>query len=150
MFTCTIGNEYKYDFSEKKFQIAFAFLKRGDLAELPEGWIELGEGVRASVQHYVTAPAEALKFETHEKYFDVQYLVEGVELLGCCTRAGLTETVPYDAVNDITFYADPALAGSALLRAGDFVIFAPEDAHKPRVAAGAPMAVKKIVVKVPV
>ena len=150
MVTATIGNEYRYDFTEKKFRIAFAFLKRDDLAQLPEGWIELGEGVRASVQHYSTAPAEALKFETHEKHFDVQYLVEGIELLGCCTREGLRASAPYDETGDVTFYDDPDFAGSVLLRAGDFVIFSPEDAHKPRVAVGAPIAVKKIVIKVPV
>ena len=150
MVSATIGNEYRYDFTAPKFQTAFAFLHRDDLAALPEGWIELGNGVRASVQHYTTSPAEALKFETHEKFFDIQYLAEGVELLGCCTRAGLKELDPYDSTGDVTFYSDPDLAGSVLLRAGDFVIFAPEDAHKPRIAAGAPMAVKKIVIKVPV
>ena len=150
MFSATIGGEYRYDFTAPKFQTAFAFLHRDDLADLPEGWIELDNGVRASVQHYSTSPAEELKFETHEKFFDIQYLVEGIELLGCCTRAGLKESVPYDPSSDVTFYADPAQAGSVLLRAQDFVIFAPEDAHKPRIAVGAPLAVKKIVIKVPV
>ncbi len=150
MFTAAIGNEYRYDFTEKKFQVAFAFLKREDLALLPEGWIELDEGVRASVQHYTTSPAEELKFETHEKHFDVQYLVEGIELLGCCGREGMRPSAPYDEIGDVTFYDDPDASGSALLRAGDLVIFAPEDVHKPRIAVGTPMAVKKIVIKVPV
>ena len=72
----TIGTEYKYDLTAKKFQVAFAFLRREDLGDLPEGWIELGDGVRASVQHYTTMAAETLSFETHEKFFDIQYLVE--------------------------------------------------------------------------
>ena len=59
-------------------------------------------------------------------------------------------TRTYDAGNDVTFYEDPALFGQVLLRGGDYVIFAPEDAHKPRCLAGGAMAVKKIVVKVPV
>lgn len=146
----TIGTEYKYDLSETGFQIAFAFLRRCDLAALPEGWIELGEGVRASVQHYVTAPARQLSFETHERFFDVQYLIDGVEQIGVCTRAGLTEKASYSEADDVTFYAEPSLSGSVLLRAGDYVVLAPEDAHKPRCAVGAPAAVKKIVVKVPV
>ena len=33
---------------------------------------------------------------------------------------------------------------------GDMIVVAPEDAHKPRCAAGHPMAVKKVVVKVAV
>ena len=150
MFSCAIGNEYKYDLSAKKFRLAFEFLGRDGLADLPEGWVELGEGVRASVQHYVTSPAEELKYETHEKFFDVQYLIEGEELLGCRPRQGLEVSEPYSTENDVTFYAEPERGGCVYLRSGDFVIFAPEDAHKPRCAAGAPMAVKKIVVKVPV
>ena len=146
----TIGNEYKYDLTNGAFQTAFAFLHREDLAALPEGWIELGGGVRASVQHYTTMDPATLSFETHEKFFDIQYLVEGLELLGVCTRQGLAVKTPYDAGNDVTFYEDPAQAGAVLLRGGDYVIFAPEDAHKPRCVAGAPLAVKKIVVKVPV
>ena len=146
----TIGMEYKYDLTAAKFRTAFAFLHRTDLAALPEGWIELENGVRASVQHYATMAAEALNFETHEKYFDVQYLIEGVELVGVAGREGLVEKAPYAAENDITFYNDPALSGAVLLRAGDYVVLAPEDAHKPRCAAGASMPVKKIVLKVPV
>lgn len=125
-------------------------MRRNDLAELPEGWVELGEGVRASVQHYSTSPEQELSFETHERFFDVQYLAEGLEFVGVCTREGLEVRNPYDEENDVTFYQDPLLAGRVLLRAGDYVVLAPEDAHKPRCAAQAPMAVIKIVVKVPV
>lgn len=150
MVQSMIGNEYQYDFTAPTFQTAFAFLHRDDLASLPEGWIELGGGVRASVQHYVTVPAEALQFETHEKFFDIQYLIEGEELIGVRNRAGMQEKAPYDPESDNTFYADPASSGAALLHAGEYVILAPEDAHKPRCLVGAAMDVKKIVVKVPV
>ena len=54
MFSSRNGLEYKYDFTANKFRIAFEFLKRKDLADLPVGWIELGEGVRASVQRYTS------------------------------------------------------------------------------------------------
>lgn len=145
-----IGKEQEYNYGDEKFQTAFAFLHRSDLAELPEGWIELDNGVRASVQHYTTMAAETLDFETHEKFFDVQYLIEGVELIGVVGREGLVEKTPYDTANDITFYEEPMLSGAVLLSAGDYVILAPEDAHKPRCLAGEAMPVKKIVVKVPV
>lgn len=150
MYTTVIGNEYKHDLKAQKFQSAFAFLHRKDLADLPEGWIELDNGVRASVQHYTTMAAETLDFETHEKFFDVQYLIEGVELIGVVGREGLVEKTPYDTTNDVTFYEEPVLSGAVLLRAGDYVILAPEDAHKPRCLAGEAMPVKKIVLKVPV
>lgn len=150
MWFGSIGAQCAYERDNSKFQKAFDFLRRDDLAELPEGWVELGEGVRASVQHYSTSPEQELSFETHERFFDVQYLAEGLEFVGVCTREGLNVKVPYDEGNDVTFYQDPLLAGRVLLRAGDYVVLAPEDAHKPRCAAQAPMAVIKIVVKVPV
>ena len=150
MQTTKLGLEYKYNFSTPKFRTAFAFLNRADLAELPEGWIELDNGVRASVQHYTTMEADALSFETHERFFDIQYLIEGKEFVGCVSRKDLVEKTPYDAENDITFYEEPALSVSVLLEAGDYVILAPEDAHKPRCIAGQAMPVKKIVIKVPV
>lgn len=151
MFSLKNGLEYKYDLSEKKFRIAFDFLKRKDLAELPVGWIELGEGVRASVQRYDSFVWDANKFETHEKYFDVQYVIEGMEYCGVCKREELGPVaVAYDEENDIEFYEEPIHCGKVFLNAGDFIVLAPEDAHKPRCAVDKPIPIKKIVVKVPV
>jgi len=145
-----LGEEYKYDLTEPKFQEAFKFLKRKDLAELAEGWYELAHGVKASVQRYTTTPAAELDFETHVKYFDVQYMVNGTEKVGVVNAAGLVAKTPYDEENDIQFFEEPPLSGEVLLRTGDYVVLAPEDAHKPRSAANEPEAVNKIVVKVPV
>lgn len=150
MLSAKKENGRSLDLSAPKFQTAFAFLRRPDLAQLPEGWIELDNGVRASVQHYTTMAEQTLEFETHEKFFDVQYMVEGTEKIGVVGREDLVEKAPYDAANDITFYQEPALSGAVLLRAGDYLILAPEDAHKPRCMAGAAAQVKKIVIKVSV
>lgn len=151
MYSLKNGLEYKYDLSEKKFRIAFDFLKRKDLAELPVGWIELGEGVRASVQRYNSFGWDENRFETHEKYFDVQYVIEGMEYCGVCKREELGPVaVAYDEANDIEFYEEPVHSGKVFLNAGDFIVLAPEDAHKPRCAVDKPMPIKKIVVKVPV
>ncbi|MFA6934289.1 MAG: YhcH/YjgK/YiaL family protein [Sphaerochaetaceae bacterium] len=150
MFSTRIGREAKYDFNEPKFKVAFEFLKRKDLKNLPEGWTELGHGVRAGVQHYTTAPRKEQVFETHDKHFDVQYLIEGTEIIGVVDRSLLKAKGPYDKADDCTLYEDPAAFGEVLLNEGDFVIVAPEDAHKPRCAASKPMAVKKVVVKIPV
>lgn len=150
MYQAFLPDELRYDLSQPKFQTAFGFLRREDLGQLPEGWVELENGVRASVQRYETSPAEELDFETHEKYFNVQYMVDGVELVGVVDARDLAGKIPYDPENDIAFFHDPEHSGAVLLRPGDFVVLSPQDAHKPRCAAGAPMAVNKIVVKVPV
>ena len=99
MFSTKNGSEYKYDFSARKFRVAFEFLKRKDLADLEPQWIELEEGVRASIQRYDSFGWEENRFETHEKYFDVQYVIEGMELCGVCDRSECkTVAVPYNAL----------------------------------------------------
>lgn len=145
------GLEYKYVFTAAKFRTAFDFLKRKDLGELPLGWIELEGGVRASVQAYSTIEPSEGSYETHEKYFDIQYVVSGKEYCGVTTRDAITVKTPYDASGDITFYTDPVKNESLVyLEDGDYIILAPEDAHKPRLIAGEKMEIKKIVIKVPV
>lgn len=140
----------KYDMNDPRFKTAFAFLARKDLEELPTGWMELDHGVRASVQEYVTQPENELDFETHEKYFDIHYMVKGIEIVGVCIRDGLKNKIPYSDENDIEFYHDPEHYGCVFLREHDYAVVGYEDAHKPHVAAGKPMAVRKIVIKVPV
>ena len=103
--------------------------------------------VAANVQEYTTFPAEQGSFETHEKYFDIQYLVSGREQFGVCKRDGLKVKERNEA-NDVIFYEEPEFSGSVLLEEGDLIIVAPEDAHKPRCAAGTPCDVKKVVVKI--
>ncbi len=151
MFSTRIGCEYKYDLSARKFQLAFDFLKRDGLASLEPQWIELGEGVRASVQRYTSFEWDENRFETHEKYFDVQYVIEGQELCGVCNRAELGPVAaPYSDQNDITFYEDPKNYSTVFLNAGDFIVLGPDDAHKPRCMTDRKMEIKKIVIKVPV
>ena len=151
MLSSKNGYEFKYDFTAKKFRVAFEFLKRKDLAELPVGWIELDEGVRASIQHYDSFRWDANRFETHEKFFDVQYVIEGMELCGVCDRSELgTVAVPYNQEGDITFYEEPMHYGTVFLKAGDFIVLGPEDAHKPRCAVSESIPIKKVVIKVPV
>lgn len=147
-FPC--GLENRYDWDAPAFQTAFSFLSRTDLADLPEGWIDLDNGVRASIQHYTTMDENTLDFETHDQFFDIQYVIYGNEYIGVCARNGLQEKIPYQEQNDITFYSDPPFSGKVFLRAGDLTVLAPEDAHKPRCFAGSPEPVKKVVLKVPV
>ena len=150
MFSTVNGLEYKYDLTAPEFRTAFDFLKRDDLETLPDGWIELDHGVRAGVQSYESFKWNENMFETHDKYFDIQYVVKGREVCGVCRRSGLRTAVPYEEERDITFYEDPQFCSYVLLEEGDFIVLSPEDAHKPRCLSGESMKIKKIVIKVPV
>ncbi|MDO5115168.1 MAG: YhcH/YjgK/YiaL family protein [Synergistaceae bacterium] len=96
---------------------------------------------------YITRPREAVPFEAHRKYWDLQLVLEGEELIGCAPLEMLRERTPYDEEEDIAFY-DGGGQYFKLTR-GMSVLLAPWDGHAPGVTAEAPSAVKKIVVKLP-
>lgn len=138
----------KYNYLEEKFTKAYEWLRSTDIASLQPGSYPIaGDQVVANVQEYTTISPDEASFETHEKFFDIQYVVSGREQFGVCKREGLTVKERREE-NDLIFYDEPGMSGSVLLEEGYLIIVAPEDAHKPRCVAGVPCQVKKVVVKV--
>jgi YhcH/YjgK/YiaL family protein len=151
MLTTSLELADKYNYLEEKFKKAYKFLRETDLKALPLGRTDIqGDDIFANVQEYISMPANECKYEAHDKYFDIQYVVEGKEQFGYVAREGLEIDTPYDSEKDLVFFKDPALDGNILLNAGDLAIAPPEDAHKPRCIADVPCKVRKIVVKVKV
>lgn len=149
MLTTSLNLAEKYNYLEERFKKGYEFLRSTDLAALPVGRVDIdGDRLFASVQEYTTMAADTCKYEAHNRYFDIQYVVEGEEQFGYAKRADLEEEAPYNEADDIVFFKDSCDGGSVLLKAGDFAVVAPEDAHKPRCVAGGPCKVKKIVLKV--
>lgn len=148
MFFSEITVAEQYNYLDEKFRRAYQWLKETDIRALPAGSYQIKDDqVIANVQEYTTFAAEQGVFETHEKYFDIQYLVSGKEMFGICKRDGLVEKERI-AEQDLIFYEEPEFSGAVLLEPGDLIVVAPEDAHKPRCLAGAPCEVKKVVVKI--
>lgn len=131
---------------------AVGFLKRKDAAGLPDGKVEIeGDKLFALVQRYTTLPADGPKFEYHRKYIDVQFIASGAEVIGWAPASRMKITEPYDAGKDICFGTiEKGEWTPVLLRAGQLAVFYPEDAHAPKLAAGSPSPVMKIVIKVAV
>lgn len=115
----------------------------------PDGRHDIDGGrVFALVSSYDTGPATEKRFESHRAYLDVQYVASGTERILHAPTDSLVVETPYDASNDIMFYAEPKASSSLLLRTGDIAIFHPADGHKPGCMAGGRDAVRKVVVKV--
>ena len=129
---------------------AVEFLRRPDLASLADGRIEIdGEKVFAMPQRYETAVQAAPRFEYHRKYTDIQFIVEGEEVIAWAPADRLAITEPYDRQKDITFgTAKPEDITRVRLRAGQLAVLYPEDGHAPKLAADGPARVFKIVLKV--
>ena len=149
MFFSPVSLTTKYNYLEEKFLAAYKWLAETDLDNTAAGSYPICEGVTANVQEYTTFPAAEGSFETHDLFFDIQYIISGKEQFGVCKRDGLVLKQD-NPDNDVKFYEEPEMSGTVLLLPGDLIVVAPEDAHKPRCAAGAPEFVRKVVVKVKV
>lgn len=132
------------------FAKALEFLRRKDIKELPDGKYEIdAERVYAMVQRYETIAAAEPEFEAHRKYTDIQFMAAGSEVIGWAPLEKVKITKVYDGGKDACFGTVPAGEWTQLrLGPGQLAVLGPEDAHAPRLAAGAPAPVIKIVVKV--
>lgn len=150
MLTTHLTLAQKYDYLDERFQKAYTFLRTADLNALPLGNVPIdGDRVYANVQSYTTLPREAAPFESHRNYFDIQYVVSGEEEFGYAPLELCQPSMDYDSARDLIFYREPEEGGSIVLKAGDFAVVPPEDAHAPRrQTRNGPCPVRKIVVKV--
>lgn len=140
----------KYDYLQEKFTKSIEWLKNNDALKLKDGRYDICDGAFAIVQRYTTVPFEAIRFEAHNKYFDIQYLAQGVESFNVCLRQDCLVTEE-DPANDMVYLSTPELYSSVTLKPGEFVIVPPEEAHQPRIAyQGKSVEVVKVVVKVAV
>jgi YhcH/YjgK/YiaL family protein len=126
-----------------------ALLALPELSRHDSGRYELeGKDLYANVQTYQSKPRAEGRWEAHRKYTDVQYIVEGSEVMGCANLRDMDITEPYDAEKD--FMLLKGEGSFFTVKAGMFAIFSPHDVHMPNLAETAPALVKKIVVKIAV
>jgi YhcH/YjgK/YiaL family protein len=153
MILDVLDNAHLYRGLPPRLVAALDFLKNTDLAALSIGKTVIdGERLFALTQEYAPKPAALLKFEAHRRYWDVQYVVSGVERMGWNTLSRMTVSEPHDAERDVAFFRGEG----DLFRvpAGTFTIFGPTDVHMPGVAVeeNGPLGamVRKVVLKVEV
>jgi len=126
---------------------ALVYLSQTDFSELPVGRYPIkGDEIFALVSAYETRDYDPNRWENHQEYIDVQYLVNGQETIGFTEVNNCIPVTPYDGEKDIAFWMGE---GDMLtLRPHMFAVFYPQDAHQPGLVAGTKSLVKKVVIKV--
>ena len=146
----TLANAARYEALSPRFAAAFAWLRGVDGTQAPCRHDIDGDHCFALVQTYATKP-EAVKYEAHRKYIDVQFIHSGRETILWAPLAVMGEAVtPYDDSKDAVFFAPVADHTALHLGPGHFTIFYPRDAHAPCLQWGGPEQVFKVVIKVAV
>ena len=143
-----LSNANRYEALHKNFPKAFQFLKRADLATLAEGRYDIdGDTIFAIVAKDQGREKDEAQLEIHNKYIDIQMVLEGIDEMGWKARSACTDMVDeYNAENDIQFIADSPISWMTT-PPGHFAIFFPEDAHLPLIAKG---LIHKVIVKIAV
>lgn len=125
---------------------ALEFLAETDFTHHELGRFPLFDGCYYMVQRYDTDIKHVA--ECHEKYIDIQLLLQGREIIGVapldCEKV-LAEARP---ANDVWFYT--CQTEPLTLLPGFFMVLYPNDLHMPGATLDAPVACHKVVVKVPV
>jgi YhcH/YjgK/YiaL family protein len=137
--------------NKERWDKAFNFLKSNDLSGLELKRYDIdGNNLYAPVSEYLTKNEEEARYEAHQKYIDIQYVVSGKELIGVAPISQKKDVLePYDATKDIEFMT--VTGGENRIATPDrFFIFFPEDAHRPGLKDTENSPVRKIVVKVKV
>lgn len=128
---------------------ALKFLSETDFSKTDLGRYELdGDNIFYMVQSYDTDPSKTVS-ESHRKYIDIQFMVEGEEIIGVADISSEKELTEAKEENDVWFYN--CKTEPLTLSAGKYMVLYPNDLHCPGVATnGKALTCRKVVVKVKV
>ena len=128
---------------------AFEFLENPNLGTLEDGKYEIdSDNVFALVQSYSPRNPENNRWESHESYLDIQYIVHGDETILWAPIEQLIVEEEYSTEKDATFYKDNSYCTSLNLEKNYFCLLFPEDGHKPGCIFHTTSQIKKVVVKI--
>lgn len=123
---------------------ALNFVKT-NLFKFEEKRYDINEYMFAVVETSMPKLIHDQKLEFHKKYVDIQYVIEGQDIIGWKNLLSCNQVYKeYQLPKDIGFYSDiPDF--NIVLNQGGFVVFFPQDAHAPLCSKS---SVKKCVVKI--
>jgi biofilm protein TabA len=128
------------------FEKAFSFLEKVSKEGFPEGRFPIdGDKIVAIVQTTHGVKKKEAKLEVHRKYIDIQYTMEGEDLIGIKPTSLCKDVeMPYNEEIDKALFRDEPLYWVPSDQ-NTVCIFFPYDGHAPFVSS---RKVKKLILKV--
>lgn len=103
---------------------------------------------KVMVQKGTTKPLAGAALEAHGKFLDIQYILEGQEVVGWAPTDTLTPEGAFNTEKDVGMYTGSSTP--LTVKAGYCYVVYPEDAHAPGKHLDTPNDYTKIVVKLAV
>ena len=135
---------------KRKVDFAFSHLQHVNISEADVGKkVFVNDDFYYSVLEYMTKSEDEAKLESHRKYVDIQIIVKGEERMDIADVSRLTIKENYNPDDDVMFWNIPERMARLTLKAGDYIILYPENAHRGAIQVGGEsQRVLKIVGKV--
>lgn len=135
----------RYKALSPRIAAALEFLQTADFSALADGRVDLdGENLFVNIMTYDTKPSNHTP-EHHEHYADIQCVLSGREIISVLPMDEVG--APLSSEGDC--YLFEGEGQPVEVKAGEFMILFPEDAHAPGVSpSGQPERVRKAVAKV--
>lgn len=149
MIVDKIENAFLYNGINEQIDKSLKVLGSREIVAKPQGRYDVdGDKLFYLVQKYSTKPRDEGQMEAHEKYIDIQYVVDGqesmfVENISNCKLASV-----YDENNDLAMYDVPEKFSDIYMSKGMFCILFPEDGHLPCRTVVDESKVHKVVFKI--
>jgi YhcH/YjgK/YiaL family protein len=145
-----VKNASLYSNISSNLKAALNYMQNNDLNSFENGRFEIADGNVTVIikKGYNTKEEEQCKWESHQKYIDIQYLLEGQEQIGYCKTLDMEVKVPYDEETDKILYHNCDKHFKTKLEPGDFIILFPDDSHKTLIAGDKVTTNNKAVIKV--
>ncbi|WP_165972284.1 YhcH/YjgK/YiaL family protein [Paenibacillus piri] len=126
------------------------FIQSTDFGSLKPGRYDIeGDRMFALLQEPTTLAWEKQRPESHQTYTDIQFLLEGDEVIRVAPLTADAVISEEDfAARDIAFYSTVAEEQAIRLRPGSFTVFYPGDIHRPCCSAGQEQKIRKVVLKI--
>lgn len=149
MIIDSIKNASKYYSVHPEFKKAFEALA-AITDETPDEKITVdGDNVFINLSTYTNKNVSDCLFESHKRYIDIQFVINGSEIIDVCDQDTLNFTDNRLDTDDIAFFESSEVFSRAMLTEGLFVVLFPGEAHRPCVAPdGKGVRVRKAVAKI--
>lgn len=143
-----LTNSRLYVALSPRIRRAFDYINDANLQTIEVGRHEIdGEIIFALVQQYATKQKKQGVWEAHQRYIDLQYMIQGTEQICFAPLSRLIQG-EYDLNKD--FLSLSGYGDYLKLTSGEFMLLFPEDGHMPGIIADKSSVVKKVVVKIAV
>jgi biofilm protein TabA len=143
----SVGFERQYELNKELWDKAFVFLGDSKLNTLAPGKYPIDrDNVFAIITLGPPKKLEGVKWESHRKYIDLQYVIMGKIKIGVSPVSAAKVTEPYSDSRDAANYSAEGKYLTATPK--EFFLFFPQDAHRPDIKVEGFDTLKKLVIKI--